>query len=101
MGKGLGLAAISEARANASVSIYSRMFVTLPFRTVMAKTQWSSNVDSSPLAFVKHERSCYCRRMDLSAEPNPTVSEPKPIELGILIYPGMTLLDFAGPHAAL
>src|SRR5258707_46360 len=44
MGQGLGLAAISEARASACVSIYSRMFVTLPFRTVMAKTQWSSNV---------------------------------------------------------
>src|SRR5882724_11959754 len=42
MGQGLGLAAISEARASACVSIYSRMFVTLPFRTVMAKTQWSS-----------------------------------------------------------
>src|ERR1700680_3540562 len=35
---------ISEARASASVSMYSRMFVTLPFRTVMAKTQSSSNV---------------------------------------------------------
>src|SRR6202140_360976 len=44
MGQGLGLAAISEARASACVSIYSRMFVSLPFRTVMAKTQWSSNV---------------------------------------------------------
>src|ERR1019366_5430875 len=42
--QGLGLAAISEARASACVSIYSRMFVSLPFRTVMAKTQWSSNV---------------------------------------------------------
>jgi hypothetical protein len=31
MGQGLGLAAISEARASACVSIYSRMFVTLPF----------------------------------------------------------------------
>jgi integrase len=31
MGEGLGLAAISEARASACVSIYSRMFVTLPF----------------------------------------------------------------------
>ncbi len=53
MGQGLELAAISEARASACVSTYSRMFVTLPFRTVMAKTQWSSNVsirgfDSSP-----------------------------------------------------
>ena len=45
-GQGLGLAAISEARASACVSIYSRMFVSLPFRTVMAKTQWSSNVYS-------------------------------------------------------
>jgi len=44
MDKGLGLASISEASANACVSIYSRMFVSLPFRTVMAKTQWSSNV---------------------------------------------------------
>src|ERR1043166_6221471 len=43
-GQGLGLASISEARASACVSIYSRMFVSLPFRTVMAKTQWSSNV---------------------------------------------------------
>src|SRR5271165_472861 len=34
----------SEARASACVSIYSRMFVSLPFRTVMAKTQSSSNV---------------------------------------------------------
>ena len=39
----LALAAISKPRASASVSIYSRMFVTLPFRTVKAKTQWSSN----------------------------------------------------------
>ena len=37
MGQGLGLAAFSEARASACVSIYSRMFVSLPFRTVMAK----------------------------------------------------------------
>jgi hypothetical protein len=44
MGKGLGLAAISDARASACVSIYSRTFVNLPFRTVMSKTQWSSNV---------------------------------------------------------
>ena len=36
-------ASICEARASACVSIYSRMFVSLPFRTVMAKTQWSSN----------------------------------------------------------
>src|SRR5450755_3878522 len=43
MGQGLGLASISEARASACVSIYSRMFVTLPFRTVMAKTQSSLN----------------------------------------------------------
>src|SRR5450432_1568329 len=34
----------SEARASACVSIYSRMFVSLPFRTVMANTQSSSNV---------------------------------------------------------
>ena len=44
MGQLLGLASISEARASACVSIYSRMFVSLPFRTVMSKTQWSSNV---------------------------------------------------------
>src|SRR6202171_131294 len=44
MGQGLGLASISEARSSACVSIYSRTFVTLPFRTVMAKTQLSSNV---------------------------------------------------------
>ena len=44
MGQGLGLAAVSEARASACVSTYSRMFVTLPFRMVMAKTQWSSNL---------------------------------------------------------
>ena len=31
-------ASICEARASACVSIYSRIFVTLPFRTVMAKT---------------------------------------------------------------
>ena len=44
MGQGLGLAAdASEARASACVSTYSRMFVTLPFRMVMSKTQWSSN----------------------------------------------------------
>ena len=30
MGQGLGLAPISEARASACVSIYSRMFVSLP-----------------------------------------------------------------------
>src|ERR1039458_3145859 len=34
----------TEARASACVSTYSRTFVNLPFRTVMAKTQWSSNV---------------------------------------------------------
>src|ERR1700689_2128087 len=44
MGQGLGLAAISEARASACVSMYSRMFVSLPFRTVMAKTQSSLKV---------------------------------------------------------
>src|ERR1700688_725594 len=44
MGQGLGLASISEARASACVSIYSPTFVSLPFRTVMAKTQLSSNV---------------------------------------------------------
>src|ERR1700680_3437380 len=44
MGQDLGFAAISEARPSACVSIYSRTFVNLPFRTVMAKTQSSSNV---------------------------------------------------------
>jgi hypothetical protein len=44
MGQSPGLASISEARASACVSIYCRMFVSLPFRTVMAKTQRSSNV---------------------------------------------------------
>jgi len=39
MGQGLGFASISEARASACVSTYSRTFVNLPFRTVMAKTQ--------------------------------------------------------------
>ena len=37
-------ASICEARASACVSIYSRMFVSLPFRTVMAMTKWSSTV---------------------------------------------------------
>jgi|GEM_PF-4237379 len=44
MGQGLGLASISEARAIACVSMYSRTFVNFHFRTVMSKTQWSSNV---------------------------------------------------------
>jgi hypothetical protein len=39
------------ARASACVSTYSRMFVTLPFRTVMAKTQSSSNVLFVALTF--------------------------------------------------
>jgi hypothetical protein len=39
MGQDLGLASIAEARARACVSIYSRTFVSLPFRTVMSKTQ--------------------------------------------------------------
>jgi hypothetical protein len=37
-------AAIPEARASARVSIYSRMWVTLPSLTVRAKTKSSSNV---------------------------------------------------------
>jgi hypothetical protein len=49
--QGLGLASISEARASACVSIYSRMFVSLPFRSVMAKTQSSSNVLFVALTF--------------------------------------------------
>ena len=36
-------ASISEAHAKAWGSMYSRMFVSLPFRTVMAKTQSSLN----------------------------------------------------------
>src|ERR1700731_4076817 len=44
MGQDLELVSISEARARACVSIYFRMFVNLPFRTLMAKTQLSSNV---------------------------------------------------------
>src|SRR6202023_3810305 len=36
-------ASICEARARACVSIYSRIFVTLPSRTVMSKTQLSLN----------------------------------------------------------
>jgi hypothetical protein len=35
---------ICEARASACVSMYSRMLVSLPSRTVMAKIQSSSNV---------------------------------------------------------
>jgi hypothetical protein len=50
-GLGLGLASISEARASACVSTYSRMFVSLPFRTVMANTKWSSNVLFVALTF--------------------------------------------------
>lgn len=46
-----GLATISEARANACVSTYSRMFVSLPLRTVMAKTKWSSNLLFVALTF--------------------------------------------------
>src|SRR5471030_2226640 len=42
---------ISEARASASVLIYSRMFVSLPFRTVMSKTQSSLNGLSVALIF--------------------------------------------------
>jgi hypothetical protein len=37
MGQGLGLASISEARASACVSIYSRTFVNLPFRTNLVR----------------------------------------------------------------
>ena len=44
MGEGVGFVSVSEARAKACVSIYSRMLVSLPSRTVMAKTQSSSNV---------------------------------------------------------
>ena len=37
---------ISEATATRGLAcqMYSQIFVTLPFRTVMAKTQWSSNI---------------------------------------------------------
>jgi hypothetical protein len=44
MGQGLKLAAVSEARASTCVSIYSRTFISLPFLTVMSKTQWSTKV---------------------------------------------------------
>ena len=37
-------ASICEARASACVSMYSRMLVSLPSRTVMAKIQSSSHV---------------------------------------------------------
>ena len=37
-------ASMCEDRARAWVSMYSRIFVTLPFRTVMAMTQSSLNV---------------------------------------------------------
>src|ERR1700728_5090116 len=36
-------ASLCEARARACVSTYSRIFVSLPFRTVMSKTQSSLN----------------------------------------------------------
>src|SRR6202795_3576341 len=49
--QGLGLAAVSEARARAWGSMYSRIFVTLPFRTVMAKTQSSLNAVFVALIF--------------------------------------------------
>ena len=40
-----------EARASACVSMYSRTFISLPFRTVMSKTQWSWNVLFGALIF--------------------------------------------------
>ena len=73
MGQGLGLAAISEARASACVSIYSRMLVTLPFRTVMAKTQSSSNVlfvaFDSPRSGADHQNPVALRHVFPSARP--------------------------------
>jgi hypothetical protein len=55
-GQRLGRASVSDARPSACVSTYSRMFVTLPFRTVMEKTQWSSNVLFADLMLpVAHE----------------------------------------------
>lgn len=55
-GQGLGRASVSDARPSACVSTYSRMFVTLPFRTVMEKIQWSSNVLFADLMLpVAHE----------------------------------------------
>src|SRR3954447_13090724 len=44
-------ASICAARASACVSIYSRMFVSLPSRTVMSKTQSSSKVLFVALTF--------------------------------------------------
>ena len=44
-------ASICETRASACVSMYSRMFVSLPFRTAIAKTKWSSNVLFVALTF--------------------------------------------------
>src|ERR1700730_5857842 len=44
MGEGVGSVSTSEARAKAWVSTYSRMLVSLPPRTVMAKIQSSTNV---------------------------------------------------------
>jgi hypothetical protein len=43
MGSSLGLAAITDARASACVSMYSRILVSLPSRTVMSKTHSSLN----------------------------------------------------------
>src|SRR5271166_1268281 len=44
-------APICAARASACVSMYSRMFVSLPPRTVMAKTKWSSKALFVALTF--------------------------------------------------
>src|SRR5579871_2421182 len=46
-----GLESFSEARAMACVSIYSRIFATLPFCTVIAKTQLSLNGLFAALTF--------------------------------------------------
>jgi hypothetical protein len=49
---------LCEARASACVSIYSRMFVTLPSRTVMSKTQFELlivvEMDSDSLRIERH-----------------------------------------------
>ncbi len=63
-----GLVAVSEARASACVSIYSRTFVNLPFRTVMAKTTAPSRSDKSTktgAGCMVHSRTLQSRIMRL------------------------------------
>ena len=51
MGRGLGFVSISEARASACVSMYSRIFATLPFRTAMSRPMIQVDVDIDFTAF--------------------------------------------------